>query len=70
MRVRNISAGGLMAEVPEPITPENSAIRIEVRGIGWVSGRVAWQTEGRIGIAFDQEIDPRRARKPVTGSNT
>jgi hypothetical protein len=64
VRVRNLSPGGLMAELPLPIAPE-SAVKVEVRGIGWVKGRVAWQTEGRAGIAFDREIDPQRARKPI-----
>ncbi|KQT32939.1 hypothetical protein ASG29_10680 [Sphingomonas sp. Leaf412] len=62
VRVRNLSPGGLMAELPAPIATD-SAIEVEVRGIGWVKGRIAWQTEGRAGIAFDAEIDPQRARK-------
>ena len=64
VRVRNLSAGGLMAELSEPLAPD-CRIEIDVRGIGWVAGRVAWQTEGRAGIAFDRPIDPQRARKPV-----
>ena len=64
VRIRNLSSGGLMAELPQPVAPD-SAIEVEVRGIGWVAGRIAWQTEGRAGIAFDHEIDPQRARKPV-----
>ncbi len=64
VRVRNLSAGGLMAELPEPVEPD-SAIEIELRGLGWLTGRVAWQTEGRAGIAFDRTIDPQLARKPV-----
>ena len=64
VRVRNLSPGGLMAELPVPVVPD-SPVRIDVRGIGWVKGRIAWQTEGRAGIAFDKEIDPQRARKPV-----
>ena len=58
VRVRNLSAGGLMAELPEPVFPD-SAVEVELRGIGWVTGRVAWQTEGRAGIAFDRPIDPQ-----------
>ena len=65
VRVRNLSAGGLMAELPEPLSTPDKPIEIEVRGIGWVPGRIAWQTEGRVGVAFDREIDPQRARKPV-----
>jgi hypothetical protein len=64
VRVRNLSAGGLMAEYAGPIGA-GDRIEIEVRGIGWVPGEVAWATNGRIGIAFDREIDPLRARKPV-----
>lgn len=66
-RVRNISAGGLMAEVPRAVA-QGESLEIEVRGIGWVSGKVAWAAHGRLGIAFDEPIDPQRARKPVTGN--
>ena len=64
VRVRNLSAGGLMAETPEPLDPD-APIEVEVRGLGWIPGRVAWHTEGRTGIAFDRPVDPQRARKPV-----
>ncbi|MGN6374353.1 MAG: PilZ domain-containing protein [Sphingomonas sp.] len=66
VRVRNLSAGGLMAELPYPIEPD-TAVEVEVRGIGWISGRVAWTAVGRAGIAFDEEVDPKKARKPVGG---
>jgi hypothetical protein len=64
VRVRNLSEGGLMvdyARVREPGTP----VALDLRGIGPVSGKVAWCTEGRIGIALDRPIDPKKARKPV-----
>lgn len=64
IRVRNLSAGGLMAELADPVDPEVS-VEVEVRGLGWVKGRIAWHTEGRAGIAFDRPVDPQRARKPV-----
>lgn len=66
VRVRNLSPGGLMAELPDPLPTPDQPIEVEVRGIGWIPGRIAWQTEGRIGIAFDRDIDPQRARKPVS----
>ena len=69
VRVRNLSAGGLMAELPEPVSPD-SAVEIDLRGVGKIKGRVAWQTEGRAGIAFDRQIDPQRARKPVGTSRS
>ncbi|CAN5322593.1 hypothetical protein BH09PSE4_BH09PSE4_22170 [soil metagenome] len=64
VRVRNLSAGGLMAEYTAPIQI-GTPIDVEVRGVGWVAGRIAWVAEGRIGVAFEQQIDPMLARKPV-----
>jgi len=67
VRVRNLSEGGLMvdcARVREPGT----AVTLDLRGIGEVTGKVAWCTEGRIGIALDTRIDPKKARKPVGGA--
>jgi hypothetical protein len=69
VRVRNLSEGGLMvdcARVKEPGT----AVTLDLRGIGKVTGEVAWCTEGRIGIALDSPIDPKKARKPVSGAKT
>ena len=64
VRVRNLSSGGLMAEYAQPID-RGAHVEVEVRGVGWVSGRIAWATDGRVGIAFDSSIDPMLARKPV-----
>lgn len=64
VRVRNLSPGGLMAELPTPLH-QDTAVEVEVRGIGWIAGRIVWHTAGRAGIAFDRPIDPQLARKPV-----
>lgn len=64
VRVRNLSPGGLMAELDEPMAI-GSPVELELRGVGLVSGRIAWQAEGRTGVAFDTPIDPMKARKPV-----
>lgn len=64
VRIRNLSAGGLMAEAPLRVT-RGEAVEIHLRSIGWITGHVAWVTEGRIGIAFDHPINPKDARKPV-----
>lgn len=64
VRVRNLSAGGMMADYPEGLS-QAVPVQVDIRGIGWVSGHVAWSTAGRIGIAFDHHIDPLLARKPV-----
>jgi len=64
VRVRNLSSGGLMAEYAAPVAVR-TPVEIEVRGVGWIKGRIAWATDGRVGVAFDVEIDPMLARKPV-----
>ncbi len=64
IRVRNLSPGGLMADFSDNLE-QGSLIEFEVRGIGWVTGHVAWCAAGRIGVAFDRQIDPMLARKPV-----
>jgi hypothetical protein len=64
VRVRNLSAGGLMAEFATGLEI-GLQVEFDVRGIGWVPGRVAWSAAGRVGIAFDRPIDPMLARKPV-----
>ncbi len=66
VRVRNLSAGGLMAELPDSLAI-GTPVEVEVRGIGWILGRIAWAAAGRVGIAFERPIDPKMARKPVTG---
>lgn len=64
VRVRNLSAGGLMAEYADQVD-SGTPVEINVRGVGWTRGQIAWSAEGRIGIRFDNPIDPMLARKPV-----
>ena len=67
VRIRNLSAIGVMAEYTHEVAPDEPVI-VTVRGIGPVPGKVAWIKRGRSGIAFDAEIDPLLARKHVTGT--
>ena len=67
-RVRNLSAGGMMIELPEEPESEIEAGRpviAELRNIGRVKGEIAWTGGRRLGVRFDREIDPEAARKPV-----
>jgi hypothetical protein len=64
VRVRNLSEGGLMVEL-DRIVAVGTVVHLELRGIGDIRGAVAWCTEGRLGIALDGTIDPKKARKPV-----
>lgn len=63
-RIRNLSATGLMADCERAI-PAGIAVSLDLRGIGRVTGHIAWSRDNKIGLAFDEAIDPQLARKPV-----
>jgi hypothetical protein len=67
VKVRNLSAGGMMAEGDVKVI-RGALVEVELRNLGWVEGTVAWKQGNRFGIAFVDEIDPKRARAQVTGS--
>ncbi len=64
VRVRNLSAGGLLAESKKS-PPAGSDIMIELRNIGEVAARVMWSEPGKFGVSFLSPIDPQAVRKPV-----
>ena len=61
VKVRNLSAGGMMAEGDSKVM-RGSLVAVELRNIGWVEGSVAWKQDNRFGIAFVDEIDPAVVR--------
>ncbi len=69
VRIRNLSEGGMMIEFDRALAVD-TAVMLDIRGIGEVAGRIAWCTEGRMGIALDAPIDPKKARKPVGAGAT
>ena len=68
VRVRNLSDGGMMGEGNIRVQRGNR-LEIELRNVGKIEGSVAWVQDDRFGIAFDQEIDSARARKPAEESD-
>lgn len=64
VKVRNLSAGGMMAE-GEAKVMRGSLVAVELRNVGWVEGSVAWKQDNRFGIAFVNEIDPTTVRAPA-----
>jgi hypothetical protein len=64
IKVRNLSAGGMMGEGRVRVARGN-VVRINIRNIGWVEGTVAWVQEDRFGVAFVEDIDPKLARAPL-----
>ncbi|HUQ12945.1 MAG TPA: PilZ domain-containing protein [Novosphingobium sp.] len=69
VKVRNLSAGGMMAEGPLK-TVRGTLIEVNIRNIGWIGGSIAWVQGDRCGIAFNQDIDPLVARAPVVAGET
>ncbi|MGB7656235.1 MAG: PilZ domain-containing protein [Novosphingobium sp.] len=64
VRVRNLSAGGMMAESPTRVQ-RGQLVWTQLRNVGWVEGSVAWVQDGRFGVAFREEIDPMVVRAPL-----
>ena len=64
VKIRNLSAGGLMAEGTVRVA-RGLVVWVNVRNVGWVEGAVAWVQDNRFGVAFRDEIDPRVARGPA-----
>ncbi|MBB6123121.1 hypothetical protein FHS92_000828 [Sphingobium subterraneum] len=63
-RVRNLSATGLMMECRSKL-PIGAPVSLNLRGIGQVTGTVRRCDGARIGVAFDEKINPQLARKTV-----
>ncbi len=64
MRVRNISNGGMMVDCTD-VHAKGRPLIAELKGIGAVAGRVAWSNGGKMGVAFNVEVDPKLTRQPV-----
>ena len=65
VKMRNLSAGGMMGESDVKVT-RGAVVFVNIRNLGWIEGSVAWVQDSRFGIAFRDEIDPIMARAPVT----
>lgn len=65
VKVRNLSAGGMMAESGDVVASRGDRMAIDLRNVGSVRGSVAWVQGNRFGVAFESEIDPKIVRAPV-----
>jgi PilZ domain len=61
IKVRNLSAGGMMAEGTVKAV-RGTLVEVNIRNVGWVEGAIAWVQGDRCGIAFSEDIDPMVAR--------
>ena len=55
VRVRNVSAGGVMAEIGQPVNI-GDAVDVELSSQR-IPGSVVWVREGTVGVKFDQTVD-------------
>ncbi|MGN3974415.1 PilZ domain-containing protein [Tsuneonella sp. SYSU-LHT278] len=69
VRVRNLSACGMMAEGDLRVLA-GARVTVNLRNLRPVEGSVAWVHERRFGIAFAEEIDPKAPRSPVKTQDT
>lgn len=63
-RVRNVSAGGVMCETRQTYVSDERVL-VTLRSVGTTAGTVKWVSSNRVGVSFDEEIDPRALRRPV-----
>lgn len=63
VKVRNISAGGMMAEGGSAVET-GQRLSVTLRNVGEVRGTVAWVQGNRFGIAFEEAVDPLKVRAP------
>jgi PilZ domain len=64
VRVRNLSATGMMVESPI-FGKIGQDVSIEIKNIGQVAAKIAWIAEKRMGLALIEQINPHLARQPI-----
>jgi hypothetical protein len=64
VRVRNLSASGMLAESPLSVA-QDALVQVELHNVGVVLGRVIWAGDGKFGIAFDHAVNPQAVRRQV-----
>jgi hypothetical protein len=65
--IRNISSGGMMAEVFAPLD-DNEHVEIEFKAGKIVGGIVRWVVDGRAGVEFVEKIDVHEVLAPHGGA--
>lgn len=68
IKVRNLSARGMMAVSDGPVSLAQEAV-VALPNMARVRGTIRWIQGHRFGIAFEQEIEPLLARQQVFFEN-
>lgn len=69
LRIRNLSAQGLGGDRVQGMI-QGEVLILTLRGIGEISGHVAWVADSRFGLSFDEPIDPALIDKPSASPTT
>ena len=56
--VRNLSADGACLSLSDTSLCPGAAIRLTLRHIGRINGKIIWAKAGRFGVSFERKIDP------------
>lgn len=65
-RVRNISARGAMLDIIDAAAfRDHEIVEVEIHGLGRQRARIAWRRSGKIGLAFEQIVDPGLTRRSL-----
>lgn len=68
-RIRNISAGGLMAELSSS-RDADQPVTVEINSSQHIDGRIVWTRGATVGVKFDRDVDIREVlanRRPRIG---
>lgn len=57
VRIANLSAGGLMMNLPEGVIVSGAA-QLVIRGCRTLAGEIVWLRGKQAGVRFDEPIDP------------
>jgi hypothetical protein len=68
VRVRNLSAYGMMAE-GDLRALAGARVTVNLKNLRPVEGSIAWVQDQRFGIAFAEEIDPKAPRAAVANGD-
>lgn len=65
-RILDLSSGGLRIG-PRFHLDRGHKVRVILKGVGEVTGKVAWADRGEMGLQFDRDIDTRLVARALTG---
>jgi hypothetical protein len=66
-RVLDLSRGGMRTTLPV-VLKRGHPVKVVMKGVGEVRGKIVWNRKGEVGIKFDQKIDMAAVVQALTGA--